>query len=93
MHYGAKVDKDSKEMARAILNGLPSQYESPFTTLDALEDDKGLFALELAKSRVSHEEQRNEICEGHRPESILTGAPVSRSRGPWENPYICIHCR
>lgn len=39
-------------MAMAILDGLPSQFESLITILNALEDDESLFTLKLVNSRL-----------------------------------------
>lgn len=86
-----EVDIDSKEIAIAILNGLPSEYESLITTLDALEDDKNLFTLELIKSRLLQEEKRKEMGNGNNSEAVLIAS--SRVQQFNRAPIICSHCK
>ncbi len=52
------VDIPQCEMAMALLNGLPQEYNSLLSALDAVEDDDSELDRELVKSRVMQEEQR-----------------------------------
>jgi len=54
------VDVDDKEIAMAVLNGLPTKYEGLIVALDALGNDDTTFSFELVKSRLLQEEQRAE---------------------------------
>ena len=52
------VSIDDKEMAMAVLNGLPTRFESLIVALDALGNEDKMFTLEFVKSRLLQEEQR-----------------------------------
>lgn len=49
---------DDKEMAMAVLNGLPDRFHSLIVALDALSNEQKDFSLEYAKSGLLQEEQR-----------------------------------
>lgn len=55
------VDVDDKEIAMAVLNGLPEKYETLVTALDAIGDADVTFTLDIVKSRLLQEEQRANI--------------------------------
>ena len=55
------VDIDDKEMAMAVLNGLPARFESLIVALDALGSEDKMFSLDFVKSRLLQEEQRAEM--------------------------------
>ena len=46
------------EMAIALLNGLPEEYNALITALDAIDEDETKLNFEFIKSRVIQEEQR-----------------------------------
>eukprot|EP00171_Calliarthron_tuberculosum_P016313 IDg16313t1 len=48
----------------AVLNGLPANYESTITALDAVGDDDYLFPLYKFYSRLLQEEKRRSILHG-----------------------------
>ena len=52
---------DDKEMAMAVLNGLPSRFESLIVALDALGNEEKTFGLDYVKSRLLQEEQRSNM--------------------------------
>ncbi len=52
------VEIDDKEMAMAVLNGLPERFNNLISALDALGNENETFSLELVKSRLLQEEQR-----------------------------------
>ena len=56
-----KVEIDDKEIAMAVLNGLPSRFESLIVALDALGSEDKMFSLEFFKSRLLQKEQRAEM--------------------------------
>eukprot|EP00171_Calliarthron_tuberculosum_P023586 IDg23586t1 len=47
-----------KELAMAVLNGLPASYETIITALDAIGDDDDSFTLDKVRSRLLQEEKR-----------------------------------
>ena len=55
------VDVDDKEMAIAVLNGLPARFENLTVALDALGTDDKMFSLEFVKSPLLQEEQRADM--------------------------------
>ncbi len=55
------VDIDDKEMAMAVLNGLPERFNSLISELDALGNEDEAFSLDFVKSRLLQEEQRIEM--------------------------------
>ncbi len=52
------VEIDDKELAMAVLNGLPERFDSLICALDALGNENDTFTLEFMKSRLLQEEQR-----------------------------------
>ena len=55
------VEIDDKEIAMAVLNGLPARFESLIVALDAVGSEDKMFSLEFVKSRLLQEEQRAEM--------------------------------
>lgn len=55
------VDIDDKEMAMAVLNGLPEQFEGLIVALDALGNEEKTFTLDFVNSRLLQEEQRADM--------------------------------
>ncbi len=52
------VDIPQSEMAMALLNGLPQEYNALISALDAVDDDDTELDWEFVKSRIMQEEQR-----------------------------------
>ncbi len=55
------VDIDDKEIAMAVLNGLPERFSSLLSALDAPENEDKAFSLDFVKSCVLQEDQRIEM--------------------------------
>lgn len=70
-------------------NGLLVECERLDTTLDAPEDDRGLFNLDPVKSRILNEEHREEVRDGNTTESALLTTPQSQRFSG--TPLICSH--
>eukprot|EP00171_Calliarthron_tuberculosum_P010547 IDg10547t1 len=49
---------DDKELAMAVLNGLPEHYQPIITALDAIGDERDSFTLEKVRSRLLQEEKK-----------------------------------
>ncbi len=52
------VTIDDKEMAMAVLNGLPPRFGTIITALDAIGDDDPSFTFDKVRSRLLQEEKR-----------------------------------
>lgn len=90
------VDIDGQEMAMAILNGLPEQYENIITALDALGDDIKTFTLDLVKSRLLQEEQRRDMrhhVEGHTSSAAALFGSSSRHQPSGTALFKCSFCK
>lgn len=66
---------DSKEARMAFPNGITVEHEILITTLDVLEDDGGLFNLELIKCRLFQGEKQKELQNESITKSTLTTTP------------------
>ncbi|CDF39893.1 unnamed protein product [Chondrus crispus] len=55
------VEIDDKEIAMAVLNGLPPRFDNLIVALDALGNEDKVFGLEFVKSRLLQEEQRESM--------------------------------
>ena len=94
------VDIDDKEMAMAVLNGLPSAYGNLIVALDASGDQEKHFTLEFVKSRLLQEETPAELRKrgtSSRPgESALINHDTTRSNSSnanfTTNTYQCTNC-
>ncbi len=53
-----KVSISESEMAMALLNGLPEEYNALISALDAIDEDETKLNFEFIKSRIIQEEQR-----------------------------------
>lgn len=51
------VDIDDKEIAMALLNGLPPRFGTSITALDAIGDEDDSFTFDKVKSRLLEEEK------------------------------------
>jgi len=93
------VNIDDKEMAMAVLSGLPSSYESLIVALDALGNDDRQFTFDFVKSRLIQEEQRcieREKSDSVKQESsalfgMRSGGQPSKN-GREKNRYKCTTC-
>eukprot|EP00171_Calliarthron_tuberculosum_P022598 IDg22598t1 len=66
------VEIDDKEIAMAVLNGLPARYQPIITALDAIGDEDASFNLEKVRSRLLQEETRSSLRIGSAPNSSTT---------------------
>lgn len=57
------VSIDDKEMAMAVLNGLPERFQSIITALDAIGDGDESFTLDKVRSCLLQEERRSSLRE------------------------------
>ena len=93
-HLAAKLKSmsvhiDDKEMAMAVLNGLPSRFDSLIVALDALGNEDKVFGLDFVKSRLLQEEQRESMkSEGAK---TLHG-PALVNRAPIRREMKCTNC-
>ncbi|CDF39842.1 unnamed protein product [Chondrus crispus] len=83
------VNIDDKEMAMAVLNGLPARFEALIVALDALGNEEKIFSLDFVKSRLLQEEQRANM----KSTSSQTSALVNRAPNNGDiNDYKCTNC-
>ena len=85
-----KVDIDDKEIAMAVLNGLPARFESLIVALDALGNEDEMFSLDFVKSRLLQEEQRAEM-KGNNSVSSKDSALLNRAPSTGRT-YHCTNC-
>ena len=52
------VEISEREMAMALLDGLPEEYNALISALEAIDEDETKPKFEFIKSRVIEEEQR-----------------------------------
>lgn len=87
------VNIDDKEMAMAVLNGLPECCETLIVALDALGLDDKSFPYDLVKSRLLQEEQRMNMRSDGFDSSALIGLDDKEKRpGGGKQPYKCTNC-
>ena len=88
-----KVDVDDKEVAMAILNGLPSSYDNLIVALDALGNEDKLFSVDLVKSRLLQEEQRASMRESgeHSGTALFNNSRTNRNVQSIQA-YHCDNC-
>ena len=86
-HLAAKlklmnVHIDDKEMAMAVLNGLPPRFDNLIVAPDALGNEEKVFSLDFVKSRLLQEEQResmkNESTKASHGPALVNRAPNRR---------------
>ena len=83
------VNIDDKEMAMAVLNGLPTRFEALIVALDALGNEEKIFSLDFVKSRLLQEEQRaNMKSSSSNTSALVSAAPTVRNN----NDYKCTNC-
>lgn len=87
------VEIDDKELAMAVLNGLPPRFGTIITALDAIGDEDESFTFDKVKSRLLQEEKRASLRSTAdtvaRP-SALVQTTSDQRRGPvWKT---CTHC-
>ncbi|CDF37816.1 unnamed protein product [Chondrus crispus] len=83
------VNIDHKEMAMAVLNGLPARFEALIVALDALGNEEKIFSLDFVKSRLLQEEQRaNMKSSSSQTSALVNRAPNNRDI----NDYKCTNC-
>lgn len=91
------VDISESEMAMALLNGLPDEYNALISALDAIDEHETSLRFEFVKSRIIQEEQRIEMRHKSAQEKSEAAALVSRRlvelrRNGRRRPY-CTHCK
>ena len=88
------VKIDEKEMAMAVLNGLPSSFRTLITALDAIGDDDPSFAFDKVRSRLLQEERRTSMLRNSSHTSQQASALVNLSgKQPRRaNRKYCSHC-
>ena len=83
------VNIDDKEMAIAVLNGLPARFQALIVALDALGNEEKIFSLDFVKSRLLQEEQRaNMKSSSSQTSALVNHAPNNRDI----NDYKCTNC-
>ena len=83
---------DDKEMAMAVLNGLPSSFQTLITALDAIGDEDPTFTFDKVRSLLLQEERRASILKPGSSSSD-SAALLSRSgKQPGSNRKKCTHC-
>ncbi|CDF40427.1 unnamed protein product [Chondrus crispus] len=83
------VNIADKEMAMAVLNGLPARFEALIVALDALGNEEKIFSLDFVKSRLLQEEQRaNMKSSSSQTSALVNRAPNNRDI----NDYKCTNC-
>ncbi len=58
-----EVTIDDKEMAMAVLNGLPRRFGTIITALDAIGDDDPSFTFDKVRSRPPSRRKRGPLYE------------------------------
>ena len=97
------VSISDSEMAMALLNGLPDEYNALISALDAIDEDESELDFEFIKSRVMQEEQRismrvKSAQVKSETAALLSNQPKHSNRTPGNNrfqrrrPY-CHHCK
>ncbi|CDF34864.1 unnamed protein product [Chondrus crispus] len=83
------VNIHDKEMAMAVLNGLPARFQALIVALDALGNEEKIFSLDFVKSRLLQEEQRaNMKSSSSQTSALVNRAPNNRDI----NDYKCTNC-
>ena len=83
------VNIDEKEIAMAVLNGLPTRFEALIVALDALGNEEKIFSLDFVKSRLLQEERRaNMKSSSSNTSALVNRAPSNRDT----NDYKCTNC-
>lgn len=87
---------DDLKMAKAVLNGLPPNYETLIIALDAYDSDGSMFLYDLVKSRLLQEKQRAEMRRRSATSSVLLpgagGGPEYGGTIVQKQPYKCTNC-
>ena len=84
------VDIDDKEMAMAVLNGLPPHYDSLIVALDALGNEDRLFTLDFVKSRLLQEEQTANMRHSRNVRN--KNAALLNTARPPRSQHKCTNC-
>ena len=83
---------DDSEMAMAVLNGLPDDYDHLISALDALGNEDESFTLEFVKSRILQEEQRMNMRSKASFVKAEAAALLARSRDDESHRTSCVWC-
>jgi len=90
------VEISESEMAMALLNGLPDEYNALISALDAIDENETELKFEFIKSRVMQEEQRIQMRTKSAHAKSETAALLSnqsKSRGPGRRRPYCNYCK
>ncbi|CDF39897.1 unnamed protein product [Chondrus crispus] len=83
------VEIDDKEIAMAVLNGLPPRFDNLIVALDALGNEDKVFGLDFVKSRLLQEEQRESMKTAS---TTSPHAPALVNRMPIRRDMRCTNC-
>ena len=88
------VKIDEKEMAIAVLNGLPSSFRTLIAALDAIGEDDPSFTFDKVRSRLLQEERRTSMLRNSSHTSQQASALANLSGKPprGANRKYCSHC-
>ena len=91
------VEISESEMAMALLNGLPEEYNALISALDAIDEDESKLNFEFVKSRIIQEEQRINMRTKSAQDKAETAALLSKRLGELGRPSrrrpYCNHCK
>ncbi len=87
------VEISESEKAMALLNGLPEEYKSIITALDALDSEETELSWEHVKGRLLQEEQRINMRAKSAIEKSETQALVSQSEYTTGNCKNCARAK
>ncbi len=76
---------DDKEMAMAVLNGLPKRFETIITALDAIGDDDPSISFDKVRSRLLQEEKRSTMRDNASITADTTALLIRAARGRRES--------
>jgi hypothetical protein len=91
------VEISESEMAMALLNGLPDDYNALISALDAIDEDETKLHFDFIKARIMQEEQRIGMRNKSAQDKAETAALISKNsdengRNGRRRPY-CNHCK
>ena len=77
------------EMAMALLNGLPEEYNALISALDAIDEDETKLKFEFIKSRAMQEEQRISMRAKSAQEKSEAAALVMSQSNQNNDKFVC----
>lgn len=85
------VSIDDKKMGTAVLNGLPSRFETIITAMDAIVEDETSFIFYKVRSRLLQEEKRYNMCSKNY-QSEKPSALMNKTSSSGTGNMLCTHC-